>query len=52
MTDGAGKFTGKDTEWVKHSRRMRIQQKRAKQGRHNQNHLAEREIGFLAKRHH
>ena len=54
MTDGATeftgkKFTGKNTEFVKQARRMRIQLHTTEQGRKNQNHVAEREIGFLAK---
>ena len=37
-----------DTDFVKHCRRMRIQLK--EKGRYNQNHAAEREIGFLSER--
>jgi hypothetical protein len=50
MTDGAGEFTGRYTDFVKHARRMRIKLYTSEQGRKNQNHAAEREIGFLAKR--
>ena len=34
---------------MKEERRMRIHIRTSKQGRKNQNHAAEREIGFLAK---
>ena len=50
ITDGAGEFTGKNTEFVKEARRMRIRMFTTEQGRKTQNHAAEREIGFLAKR--
>ena len=50
VTDGAGEFTGKNTEFVKEARRMRIKLFTTEQGRKNQNHAAEREIGFVAKR--
>jgi Reverse transcriptase (RNA-dependent DNA polymerase) len=50
LTDGASEFTGKNTEFVKEARRMRIKLLNSEQGRKNQNHAAEREIGFLAKR--
>jgi hypothetical protein len=50
VTDGASEFTGKNTEFVKEARRMRIKMHTTEQGRKNQNHPAEREIGFLAKR--
>ena len=50
VTDGAGEFTGRSTEFVKEARRMRIKLHTTEQGRKNQNHAAEREIGFLAKR--
>jgi len=49
-TDGATEFTGRYTDFVKNARRMRIQLRTSEQGRKNQNHAAEREIGFLAKR--
>jgi hypothetical protein len=48
--DGVTKFTGRHTEFVKEARRMRIILYTAKQGQKNQNHAAEREISFLAKR--
>ena len=50
MTDGATEFTGKNTEFVKQARRVWIQLHTTEQGRKNQNHAAEWEIGFLAKR--
>ena len=50
VTDGAGEFTGEGKQSVKEARCMRIQLHTSKQGRKNQNHAAEREIGFLAKR--
>jgi hypothetical protein len=50
VTDGATEFTGRHTEFVKEARRMRIMLHTTEQGRKNQNHAAEREIGFLAKR--
>jgi hypothetical protein len=50
VTDGAMEFTGRHTEFVKEARRMRIMLHPMEQGRKTQNHAAEREIGFLAKR--
>ena len=50
VTDGATEFTGRHTEFVKEARRMRIMLHTTEQGCKNQNHAAEREIGFLAKR--
>ena len=49
-TDGAGDFTGKGNQFVEEVRLMRIQLHTSKQGWKNQNHEAERNIGFLAKR--
>ena len=49
ITDGATEFTGRHTEFIKEARRMRILLHTTEQGRKNQNHAAEREIGFLAK---
>jgi hypothetical protein len=49
VMDGATKFTGRHTEFVKEARRMRIMLYTTEQGRKNQNHAAKREIGFLAK---
>ena len=49
-TDGAGEFTGRNTNFVKEARRMRIKLHTTEQGRKNQNHAAEREIGILSKR--
>ena len=50
VTDGAGEFTGRSTEFVKEARRMRIRLQTLEQGHKNQNQAAERDIGFLAKR--
>jgi hypothetical protein len=52
VTDGATEVTGRHTEFVKEARRtMRILLLHTtEQGCKNQNHQAEREIGFLAKR--
>jgi hypothetical protein len=49
ITDGATEFTGRHTEFVKEARRMRKMLHTMEQGCKNQNHAAEREIGFLAK---
>ena len=49
ITDGAGEFTGKNTEFVKHARRMRMILRTMEQGWKNQNHAAEWEIGTLGK---
>jgi hypothetical protein len=45
-------FTGRDTEFVKESKRLRIKVTYAEKGRHNQNHAAEREIRDLKRRWH
>lgn len=50
MADQASEFTGENTDFVKHCRRMRIQLRHKEKGRYNQNHAAEREIGFLSDR--
>ena len=50
VTDGAGEFTGRATEFVKEARRICIRLHTSEQGHKNQNQAAEREIGFLAKR--
>ena len=50
VTDGAGEFTGRETEFVKEARIMRIRLHTLEQGRKNQNQAAERDIGFLVKR--
>ena len=50
ITDCAVEFTGKATDFVKQARRMRIDMYTTEHGRKNQNHAAEREIGFLSKR--
>jgi hypothetical protein len=49
VMDGATEFTGRHTEFIKEARCMRIKLHTTEQGRKNQNHAAEREIGFLAK---
>jgi hypothetical protein len=49
VTDGATEFTGKHTDFIKQARRMQIKLHTAEQERKNQNHAAEREIGFLSK---
>jgi hypothetical protein len=49
VTDGAMEFTGPHTEFIKEARQMRIMLHTSEQGRKNQNHAAEREIGFLLK---
>jgi hypothetical protein len=48
VTDGATEYTRRHTEFVKEARRMWIHM--TEQGHKNQNHAAEHEIGFLAKR--
>ena len=48
LTDGYGEFSGWNTESVKHSRWMRMKLRNLEQGKHNHNHIAERDIGFLA----
>ncbi|KAG7370061.1 reverse transcriptase RNA-dependent DNA polymerase [Nitzschia inconspicua] len=50
VTDGASEFTGNGTEFKKHVRRMRVKHWITKQGRSNQNHAAEREIGYISQR--
>jgi hypothetical protein len=47
--DGATEFTGKHTDFIKQARPMQIKLHTAEQGRKNQNHAAEWEIGFLSK---
>jgi hypothetical protein len=49
MMDGAGEFTGRQTDFNKHVWRMWIKLSTTEQGRKNQNHAAECEIGFLAR---
>jgi hypothetical protein len=49
MMDGAGEFTGRHTDFMKHAWRMQVKLYTLEQGRKNQNHAAEPEIGFLAK---
>ena len=39
MTDQAGKFTGQDTDFVKHCCCVRIQLRHKEKGRCNQNHM-------------
>ena len=50
MTDQAAELSKPMTDFVKETRRMRIRLLHSEQGRKNQNHAAEREIGTLAKR--
>jgi hypothetical protein len=45
VMDGATEFTGKHTDFIK----KRIKLHTAEQGRKNQNHAVEREIGFLSR---
>jgi hypothetical protein len=47
ITDEATEFTGWHTEFVKEARRMCIMLNATEQGRKNQNHTAECEIGFF-----
>ena len=49
VTNGAMEFTGKNTKFVKEAQCMHIRLHTTKQGRKNQNHAAECEIGMLAK---
>lgn len=48
MTDLASEFFGQHADFVKHCRRIQLNHK--EKGRYNQNHAAEREIGFLSER--
>ena len=48
LIDRAGEFTKRSTEYVKHSRWMRMKLRNLEQSKHNHNHIAERDIGFLA----
>ena len=50
ITDGAAEFTSGQKEFGRHARRMRIRLHVTEQGRSNQNHAAEREIGYLSRR--
>ncbi len=47
VTDGTTEFTGKHTDFIKQARQMWIKLHTAEQGRKNQNHVAEWEIGFF-----
>ena len=49
VTDGAGEFSGRATEFVKKARIIRIRLHTLEQGHRNQNQAAEREIVFPAK---
>ena len=49
ITNGATKFTGKGTEFMKEAHHMHIHLHTTEQGHKNQNHASEREIGMLAK---
>jgi hypothetical protein len=48
VMDGATEFTGKHTDFIKQVQQMRMKLCTAEQGRKNQNHAAEWEIGFLS----
>ena len=47
LTDGDGEFTGQSTDFIRYDRRMRMYLHYPEQGRYNQNHAAEHEIGLL-----
>jgi hypothetical protein len=47
VMDSTTEFTGKHTDFSKQARQMWIKLHTAEQGRKNQNHTAEREIGFF-----
>jgi DNA-binding transcriptional regulator PaaX len=47
ITDGVTEFTGRHTEFIKEARRVHIMLQTTEQGCKNQNHAAERKIGFL-----
>ena len=49
VMDSAMEFTRPHTEFVKEAWHMRIMLHTSEQGRKNQNHAAEQEIGFLSK---
>jgi hypothetical protein len=49
VMDGTTEFTGKHTDFIKQARQMWIKLQTAEQGRNNQNHAAEWEIGFFLK---
>jgi hypothetical protein len=42
-------FTGKHTDFIKQAQQMQMKLHMAEQGRKNQNHVVEQEIGFLSK---
>lgn len=50
VADLAGEHTGANTEFAKQVRRLDIRMHYTEQGRKNQNHRAEREIGILKSR--
>ena len=50
VIDDAREFTGKGKHFAKEARRILMQLHKIEQGLKNQNHAAEREIGFLANR--
>ena len=50
IMDGATKFMGRHTKFIKEAHWMHILLHMTEQGQKNQNHVAEHEIGFLAKR--
>jgi hypothetical protein len=49
VMDGTTAFTGRHIDFIKQARQMWINLHTAEQGRKNQNHTAEWEIGFLSK---
>jgi hypothetical protein len=50
--DLASYFSGRNTDFVKEAKRLRIKLTYAEKGRHNQNHAAEREIRDIKRRWH
>jgi hypothetical protein len=50
IADQASETTGKNTEWMKEVRRLKIKMRWAEAGRKKQNTQAERKIGELKKR--
>jgi hypothetical protein len=50
VTDGMTQFTGKHTDFIKQAQQRQMKLRMAEQGRKNQNHVMEQEIGFLSER--
>jgi hypothetical protein len=48
VMDGATEFTGKHTDFIRQEQQMWMKLHTAEQGRKNQNHVAEWEIGVLS----